>query len=203
MFNKIAISLTVIAVLFGASCSALAQSKEAKTSKKKSIAELVTMAKEGRPAADPGTLEIVREAYAERGARAENSIIGNEIVGTWYCHVPESTAGNAPFDAYQTFGTDGTFVETSSLLGTRTEGPAHGAWERSLRGYLLTFELFAFDPETGESVGRVRVRNFIRFSGRNDFTSYNVVDFIEPDGNLIEGIDSGIFTAARLQVSGI
>jgi len=61
-----------------------------------------------------------------------------------------------------------------------------------------------FDPETGESVGRVRVRNLIRVAGnRMNFTSYNVVDFIEPSGNVIEGIDSGTDTGQRLQVRGV
>jgi hypothetical protein len=61
-----------------------------------------------------------------------------------------------------------------------------------------------FDPKTGESVGRVRVRNLIHVAGnRMNFTSYNVVDFIEPGGNVIEGIDSGTYTAQRLQVRGV
>lgn len=203
MINKIAISFTVFMLLFGVSCSAMAQGKKAAAPGKKSLMDIVTMAREGRSGADRETMQLVKEAYAEDAGLAENSSIGNDLVGTWFCSVGESPGGAPPFEAYQTFNSDGTFVETSSLLGGNGEGPAHGVWERSIRGYLLTFELFVFDPMTGESVGRVRVRNYIRTNGRNNFTSYNVVDFIEPDGTVIEGIDSGVYTAERVRVRGI
>ena len=203
MFNKIAISLTVFMLLFGVSCTAMAQNKQAKAANKLSLTELVSMAREGRPAADPETVKMVREAYAEESARQESIPISGDLTGTWYCSVSGSAGGQPPFNAYQTFGSDGTFVETSSLLGMNGEGPAHGTWERSLRGFLLTFELFIFDPATGETVGRVRVRNFIRITDPSSFTSNNVVDFIEPDGNVIEGIDSGTFTAERVRARGL
>src|ERR1044071_93342 len=44
----------------------------------------------------------------------------DKIVGTWIVHIPASNGGGAPFDALHTFNTDGTFVETSSLLATLT-----------------------------------------------------------------------------------
>jgi hypothetical protein len=191
-------------LVFGVSCSAMAQNKTAGVKTGKSLTELISMAREGRPASNSETVKLVKEAYSERKADDGTVTAGNELVGTWNCTIGESDGGNPPFEALQTFNFDGTFVETSSLLGMNGEGPAHGAWERNAGGYLLTFELFVFDPETGESVGRVRVRNIIRVAGsRMNFTSYNVVDFIEPDGNVIEGIDSGIYTAQRLQVRGV
>lgn len=198
MFNKIVISLTALVLLFGVSCSAMAQNKKGQTGIKTSLTDLAKMAREGRSNADAETVRIVKEAYSKDASRDQPSIAG-DLTGTWYCEVGESPGGAPPFQAYQTFGSDGTFVETSSLLGAGGEGPAHGAWERSIRGFLLTFELFVFDPATGESVGRVRVRNYIRLTGADTFTSSNVVDFIEPDGNVIEGIDSGIYTATRVR----
>lgn len=204
MFNKMIITIIAFMLVFGVSCSAMAQNKSAGVKTGKSLTELISMAREGRPASNPETVKIVKEAYSERGTREGTITAGNELVGTWNCYVGESDGGNPPFEALQTFNSDGTFVETSSLLGMGGEGPAHGAWERNAEAYLLTFELFVFDPETGESVGRVRVRNLIRVAGnRMNFTSYNVVDFIEPSGNVIEGIDSGIYTGQRLQVRGV
>jgi len=77
---------------------------------------------------------------------------------------------------------------------------AHGVWEFTRRGYILTFELFVFDPETGVSVGRVRVRNLIQMNGRDKFTANETVDFIELDGTVIENIDGGIYTATRMRL---
>ena len=37
----------------------------------------------------------------------------------------------------------------------------HGAWSGKKNDYLLTFELFVFDPETKQPAGRVRVRGAI------------------------------------------
>jgi hypothetical protein len=203
MFNKFAITLTVFMLLFGISCSAAAQGKKASVKTKSSINDLVQKAREGRSAADPEIVKMVKNAYSE-GQSAENSFFGNnDITGTWICDVAASTGGGAPFGALQTFNSDGTFVETSSLLGYGGEGPAHGVYIRFVGGYLLTFELFVFDPETGDSVGRVRVRNFIRLQGNNKLISYNAVDFIEPDGNEIPDIDSGIYTADRMRVRGL
>lgn len=195
MFNKLAITLTVFITLFGISCSAMAQSKQVKPATKVSIMDLVNMAREGRSKADPEIVRMVQDAYSEPAAsREESASISNDLTGTWYIVVP----GAAPFSAYQTFGSDGTFVETSSLLGMNGEGPAHGTWERSLRGSLLTFELFAFDPATGESVGRIRVRNFVRINNGR-LNAIGVVDFIDPDGTVTEGIDTGTFTGDRVR----
>jgi hypothetical protein len=200
MFNKIAISLTVFMLLIGASCSAMAQGKQAQPATKKvSIMDLVNLAREGRSKADPEIVRAVQEAYSEPVAvRGENASMGNDLTGTWYIVVP----GAAPFSAYHTFGSDGTFVETSSLLGMNGEGPAHGTWERSFRGSLLTFELFAFDPATGETVGRIRVRNFVRINN-GTLSAIGVVDFIELDGTVIENIDTGTFTGERVRARSV
>ena len=49
-----------------------------------------------------------------------------KIVGTWLCDVPNGQP--VPFQALQTFHEDGTFIETSSLLGRGRKVPlmAHG-----------------------------------------------------------------------------
>jgi hypothetical protein len=101
----------------------------------------------------------------------------SRLVGTWYVTIP----GEGGFNAYQTFHGDGTFTETSSLLGTLLEGPAHGSWFPTIDGGgVLTFELFGFD-EQGNSTGRIRVRNRVFLTTPNDFISQTVVDIL-PNG---------------------
>lgn len=123
------------------------------------------------------------------------------LTGTWRVAIPTSDGGLPPFNAYQTFSDDGTFTEVSDLLTTQTESPAHGVWSGRKSAYQLTFELFVFDPETKQPAGRVRVRNNITLSTDGDsFTSDSVVDFITPDGMVIEGVDSGPFSGTRVKV---
>lgn len=123
------------------------------------------------------------------------------LTGTWRVAIPTSDGGLAPFNAYQTFSDDGTFTEVSDLLTTQTESPAHGAWSGKKNDYLLTFELFVFDPETKQPAGRVRVRCAITLSADGDsFEADSVVDFITPDGTVIEGVDSGPFSGSRVKV---
>lgn len=116
------------------------------------------------------------------------------LVGTWFVEVP----GDAPFQAYQTFGQDGTFVETSSLLGSLVEGPAHGAWRMNGNTSLLTFELFAFDA--GQAVGRIRVRCRIRVNG-DSFTADSAVDILDLAGNEIAPeVATGPFYGSRVAI---
>ncbi len=162
------------------------------------------MAREGKSAANPEIVEKITNDYSQDKEESLFEMDGrNNIVGTWNVLIPTSNGGLPPFEALHNFNADGTFVETSSLLGTGTEGSAHGVWEFTRRGYILTFELFVFDPETGESVGRVRVRNLIQTNGGDKFTANSAVDFIELDGTVIENIDGGIYTATRMQVRGL
>jgi hypothetical protein len=108
-----------------------------------------------------------------------------KIVGTWICDVPNGDP--VPFQALQTFHADGTFVETSSLLGRGEEGPAHGVWSGDDRLYRLTFQLFAFDPGTGDNVGMIRVRVSLRLDGKDHLTAtFGFADFINPDGTITE-----------------
>jgi hypothetical protein len=143
--------------------------------------------------------ETQDEALVERGETPQQADAGNPlIVGTWFIDVPG--ADGAPgFQAYHTFGGDGTFVETSSLLATLTEGPAHGVWSGKKRDYLLTFELFAFDPDHNP-VGRIRVRCAIHIVNEDNLVAETKVDFIEPDGTVIPEIGSGPFTGKRVKV---
>ena len=121
------------------------------------------------------------------------------LVGTWNVTVPGG-GGDPGFYALQTFNIDGTFTETSSLLATLTEGPAHGVWQRSGPNYLLTFELFAFD-DNHEAVGRIRVRNIVRVSNdKNSFRARSTIDIIELNGNEIPAIATGNFSATRMPV---
>jgi hypothetical protein len=120
------------------------------------------------------------------------------LTGTWRVHVPGPTAAES-FDALQTFGSDGTFVETSSLLATLSEGPAHGVWTTNRAEPLLTFELFAFD-ENGTAIGHIRVRNRIRVVGQNEFTASSVVDILPFGEPPILAVGGGDYSAERVVV---
>lgn len=197
MKNRIFAFTTIIVATVMLSMTAAAQEK---TTKRSRLFELVTAAKQGKAKLNPEIAKRVRDAFNEDRTEAPNVPL---ITGSWNCHITKSDGGSAAFDALQTFAGDGTFVETSSLLGIGGEGPAHGAYERSRRGYALTFELFVFDPETGESVGRVRVRAAIKMTSSNSFEAETAVDFIELDGTVIPDIDGGPFSATRLHVYGV
>ncbi len=121
-----------------------------------------------------------------------------KLIGTWYVTVPDSPDA-AGFNAYQTFNLDGTLTETSSLLGTLTEGPARGVWSGNRLDYVTTFELFAFD-ENGDASGRVRVRSRIHLIDDDHFEGSSVVDFILPDGTVLEAVGSGDYSGERMQV---
>lgn len=120
------------------------------------------------------------------------------LVGTWRIDIPTSAGGLPPFKAYHTFNYGGTFTEVSDLLPTLTESPAHGVWDLDGEKYLLTFELFVFDDKKAPA-GRVRVRCSIRLVNPNELAAETVVDFIEPDGTVALGIDSGPFTGKRIR----
>src|SRR5919108_5701337 len=108
-----------------------------------------------------------------------------KIVGTWLCDVPNGQP--VPFQALQTFHEDGTFIETSSLLGRGEEGPAHGVWKRDGKQYRLTFQLFIFDPATGENVGMIRVRATLRLESADQLNATSsFAELIAPDGSVIE-----------------
>jgi hypothetical protein len=107
-----------------------------------------------------------------------------------------------PFQALQTFHEGGTFTETSSLLGRDEEGPAHGVWKRDGKLYRLTFQLFAFDPGTGDSVGMIRVRITLKQEGADQLNATaSFVEFIAPDGSVTElGNETNPYTCTRVQV---
>lgn len=139
---------------------------------------------------------IATSTYA---AKADDDGRG-KIVGTWICDVPNGQP--VPFQALQTFHEDGTFIETSSLLGRGEEGPAHGVWKRDGRLYRLTFQLFAFDPASGENVGMVRVRITLQLEGANQLNATaGFVEFIAPDGSVEPlGSEENPYTCTRIKV---
>lgn len=201
MINKL---FTAFAIIAAALCvSVTAQAQNRKSSMNSRLYDLVQAAREGRAQLDPVIAEQVRADFRASEMDNAETPAKASIVGSWNCDVATSDTGLPPFKALQTFGSDGTFVETSDLLGMGGEGPAHGAYERFHRGYVLTFELFVFDPSTGESVGRVRVRASIRMTSSNDFSALTAVDFIELDGAVIEDIDGGPYTGHRLHIRGV
>jgi hypothetical protein len=123
-----------------------------------------------------------------------------KIVGTWVCDVPNGQP--VPFMALQTFHADGTFTETSSLLGRGEEGPAHGVWSRDDGLYRLTFQLFAFDPATGDNVGMIRVRVSLRLESADQLNAtFSFAEFIAPDGSVTElGGEADPYTCTRMKV---
>lgn len=201
MKRKIVITLALLVMSFGMVICANAQ--KGKLFKGVDWKKMAEAARNGKTNADKTVLAQIDEAYAEKNEESSD-IFSNpaNLTGTWYVTVPGATPEET-FYAYQTFGQDGTFVETSSLLITLTEGPAHGVWEARRRGGVLTFELFAFDPENGVQVGRIRVRNCILMNGRDNFTSYSAVDFIDLDGTVTPNIATGPFTGRRVQLRGL
>lgn len=124
-----------------------------------------------------------------------------KIVGTWFCDVAVEE-GQPPFRALQTFHEGGTFTETSSDLAKLLEGPAHGVWRRADDKYQLTFQLFAFDPETHVSTGMIRVRVSLRLDGPDQLkATFGVGEFIDFDGTITElfrGPDP--YTCTRIKV---
>lgn len=200
MKNAICMIFTLLLLTLGMTASATAQ--KGKLYKGVDWLELSREVKSGRIKVDQSVVDIVESAYAAAPETEPNeNAVSNNLTGTWYCTVPGPTP-EATFYAYQTFGLGGTFVETSSLLATLTEGPAQGVWERRFNGNILTFELFAFDPSTGSQVGRVRVRNYITMEDRAHFVANSVVDFIELDGTVIPNIAAGPFYGERVQLLG-
>jgi hypothetical protein len=137
---------------------------------------------------------IATNAYA---AKADDDS-RQKLVGTWVCDV----AGEPAFQALHTFHADGTFNETSSLLGQGQEGPAQGVWKRDGNQYQLTFQLFAFDPETGESTGMIRVRVSLKVDKPDHIQgTFGVADFIDLDGTITElGGGPDPYTCTRINV---
>jgi len=199
MTKKIFSVVIILAAAIALTLTVSAQNKKENMNAR--LFNLVQMAKQGKAKLDPARALRIREDFSK--AEGQFATLAPPIFGTWNCKIDESDTGLPPFEALQTFGQDGTFVETSNLLGMGGEGPAHGVYDRSRNGYILTFELFVFDPATGESVGRVRVRASIRMFGQNAFDADTAVDFIEPDGNTITDIDGGPFHGTRMLVKGL
>ncbi|HVE55705.1 MAG TPA: hypothetical protein VNB22_02690, partial [Pyrinomonadaceae bacterium] len=152
----------------------------------------------GKIKIDKEALARVNEAYAEKPEADDLLGTNSSLTGTYFITVPGPTPAD-DFFAYWTLGNDGTFTETSSLLVTLTEGPAHGAYERRRRGAILTFELFAFDPEAGVAVGRIRVRATIQQNGSDNISGDAFADFIDPDGTVIP-LGGGPYSGEKVQV---
>jgi len=140
---------------------------------------------------------LATSAYAANQTEAAKR---GKLVGTWVCDIPEGQP--VPFKALQTFHADGTFTETSGLLGRKEEGPAHGVWIRDGDEYRLTFQLFAFDPATGDNVGMFRVRVSLQLDSADHLTAtFAFADFINPDGTITElGGGPDPYTCDRMQV---
>ena len=139
---------------------------------------------------------IATSAYTAKADDDER----RKIVGTWICDVPNGDP--VPFMALHTFNADCTFTETSSLLGRGEEGPAHGVWDRDGRNYRLTFQLFIFDPATGDNVGMIRVKVSLTLDQPDHLTAtFGSADLIDPDGNVTDlGGGPDPFTCTRMQV---
>jgi hypothetical protein len=140
---------------------------------------------------------IATSAYT---AKADDDDRRRKIVGTWLCDVPNGQP--VPFQALHTFNSDGTFIETSSLLGRGEEGPAHGVWKRDGKLYRLTFQLFGFDPATGDPIGMFRVRITLKLEGADQLNATEgFVELIAPDGSVTPlGSEENPYTCTRIKV---
>lgn len=127
-----------------------------------------------------------------------NVVTTPNLVGTW--NVTVFGQGPTPFFSMQTFGTGGTFVDTTSQLGKLGEGPAHGVFQCGTRFCDLSFEIFEFDTG-GNYVGKIRLRCLITPNAASTaFSAQYTVDFIELDGTVIPDIASGTFSGVKQQV---
>ncbi len=136
--------------------------------------------------------------FASTAAEAAQGKSLDPIVGTWTVTV--SNSDGSSFNAIQTFHADGTFTETSDLLGKLPEGPSHGVWEKDGEVYRLTFVLFGFDA-TGAANGKIRVRGEMRLRpGNRDFDASYKVDNLPADGTVLDTVGTGTGIARKLQV---
>lgn len=72
-------------------------------------------------------------------------------------------------------------------------------WSGEGPEFLLTFELFVFNPDHTPA-GKVRVRcAIVVFTGSDKLTAQVAVDFIAPDGTEEKNIDTGTFTGTRIK----
>lgn len=195
MKRKIALTFALLVVGLGLTIAASAQKN--RLYRGVNWKQRVEDARSGKIKIDKEALARVAEAYAEK---SEGVVLDSNanLTGTYFVTVPGATPAD-DFFAYWTLGNEGTFVETSSLLATLTEGPAHGAYQRTRRGANLTFELFAFDPDAGAAVGRIRVRATIQMNGGNNISGYAAAEFIEADGTVVP-LGAGPYSGEKVQV---
>lgn len=127
--------------------------------------------------------------------------VPDPIVGTWT--VTALNPDGSFFNAIQTFHADGTYTETSDLLGRLPEGPSQGAWEKVGNTYRLTFVLFGFEPD-GSSYGKIRVRGELTLRpGNRRFDARYEVDILLNDGTVLDTVGTGTGLARRLTVLGL
>ncbi|HEX4953757.1 MAG TPA: hypothetical protein VF017_10230 [Thermoanaerobaculia bacterium] len=204
--NRMPLSIIRPTTLALAAAGWLALAPAALAAERPGLAEAVGQARQllldlrdglARPLPEPRLAELADEGAGEAQLAEAQNLPKPRIIGTWNVHVPGPDPSQ-DFDALQTFHADGTFTETSSLLGSLVEGPAHGVWVQTKNGFVLTFELFAFD-EQGTPTGRIRVRNRIFLEGGHSFRAVSTVDVLPPDGEPILDVGGGEYTATRLQ----
>lgn len=199
MKRKIAITFVLFIMSLGMVIAANAQNR--RLYRGVNWKQRIEDARSGKIKIDRETLARVEEAFAEKPPADVVSAASDSnanVTGTYFITVPGPTPAD-DFFAYWTLGDDGTFTETSSILVTLTEGPAHGAYEKKRRGANLTFELFAFDPEAGVSVGRIRVRATIEINPLNRISGNAAAEFIEPNGTVIP-LGAGPYYGEKVQV---
>jgi|GEM_PF-3156047 len=123
-------------------------------------------------------------------------VSGSPLIGSWVIDVQSEVA---PFNAFHTFHAGGTMSETTNLLATLSEGPAHGAWQKDGDAYATTFELFIFEADHTPA-GRIRVRETITLIDNDHLTGIAVADLLLPDGTIIENIDTAPITGTRIGI---
>ena len=88
-------------------------------------------------------------------AKTSSATSYRSLVGTWLVDAAETEGGVPAFQSLMTFHKGGTMTEVSDELGLGLQGPAQGMWQKRPDGYIATFQLWIFSPDTGEPDGRI------------------------------------------------
>jgi len=126
-----------------------------------------------------------------------------DLTGSWLGSV--SYSGEAPFQAFSTFGKDGTFVGSAQGDVLLAEGVVfssqHGAWtDKGRKKFALKMLILFYDSNT-ELIVTLRLRFRIKLLSRNTWRATFAQDEILPDGTVVNDILSGTAEARRIRVN--
>lgn len=109
---------------------------------------------------------------------------GNRLAGTWTVTV-NRPAPLPALTSLQVYTSDGSVIEAANDSAARSA--AYGSWERvEGRLYASSYSFFRFDPQTGASIGTLKVDRNLRLAddGRT-FTAASVATAYDNAGNVV------------------